>query len=141
MDVHGNRSATTLLEPSGTVDVVEGQPRKFFLGRVHPSPGRWAEIAAEFQVVADEPARLDVMDMAGRVVRTVPLIAPGAGGGVWWVGEGGEMMPGVYFVRLAQGKNTAVQRLVGCPVRSFDPTWGSLAGWGEEAGSQPRTLW
>jgi len=63
--------------------------------------------------VADEPARFDVFDVQGRLVRR--LQATGPSSDVVWDardGSGDRVAPGVYLVRATAGATSATQRVV-----------------------------
>ena len=49
------------------------------------------------------PARLDLMDVAGRVMSTRQVGALGPGTHSLVLSDGGTLRPGIYFLRLTQG--------------------------------------
>ncbi len=59
-----------------------------------------------------EPARLDVVDVAGRRLLTHALDAPAAGRQVVDLGDASHLAPGFYFVRLRQGAAAAEGRVL-----------------------------
>jgi hypothetical protein len=83
--------------------------------KVGPNPAR-AGAVIEYVVPADCPVRLKVYDVRGRVVNSLFDGRRAAGHyRVEWAGKsqsGGEVAPGIYFVRLETGKQTRSQKLV-----------------------------
>jgi hypothetical protein len=65
-----------------------------------PNPAT-AEITLRFTLRGDQPARIELLDLAGRTQRS--LAVRGAGAQVARMGDLGRLPPGLYFVRLAQG--------------------------------------
>lgn len=65
-----------------------------------PNPAR-GELAARFTLPDARPARLELLDLAGRRVRTVE--ASGAGAHSERFGDLGALAPGVYLLRLSHG--------------------------------------
>jgi len=51
----------------------------------------------------ESPARLEVVDVTGRVLMAKQVGALGPGAHVLDLGDGGELRPGIYFLRLTQG--------------------------------------
>jgi hypothetical protein len=72
--------------------------------------------AIRFTLPGPAPVRLQVYDVAGRLIRTLAWLAPGAGTHeVTWDGcnsNGKPMGAGVYFYRLEAGPLQATQRIV-----------------------------
>lgn len=83
----------------------------FGLEPLVPNPGLMAPIV-HFRLAAGEAASLSLFDLAGRRVRQL-AIPPGAGGRATAdLSAGSVLAPGLYWVRLAQGRRSAVARLV-----------------------------
>ena len=81
------------------------------LARVWPNPaGLPLDVA--FALPADAPARLELLDVAGRSVLADDLGASGAGAFEASLGEGSTLRPGTYWLRLSQGGGQAVSRVV-----------------------------
>jgi hypothetical protein len=64
-----------------------------------------------FSLPGDEPAILELLDVGGRRVVSRSLAGLSRGEHVVHLGEGLELGPGVYFVRLTQGNERAMRRL------------------------------
>jgi hypothetical protein len=62
-----------------------------------------------FALPADTPARLELVDVSGRRVRSQTVI--GAGEHAAQFDRLGELAPGVYIVRLAQGSRVRTTRV------------------------------
>ncbi len=59
-----------------------------------------------------EPARVDVYDVSGRLVNSRQLVVKGPGNVTVDAGTGTRLLPGVYWVRLAQAARTPSTRMV-----------------------------
>ena len=90
-------------------------PRRFYLARPAPNPSH-ARLTLAFSLAAPGPASLAIIDLSGRVVRT--LVAGSLAAGphrVGWDGRdaGGRVVrAGTYFVRLVAGDGRRVERMV-----------------------------
>lgn len=103
--------AETLLE------FAPGSPAEHVLNPPHPNPIRRGETTrVAFTVPRSESARLDVLDPAGRLVRTLALGTTGPGTVlVDWDGtndRGLKVAAGVYVLHLMSGDFSATRRLV-----------------------------
>jgi hypothetical protein len=67
-------------------------------------------LRVSFALPSAEPARLDVVDLSGRRVRTRDVGALGAGRHVVDLTEGVMPSPGVYWIRLTQGARALVRK-------------------------------
>lgn len=67
---------------------------------VGPNPGR-GPIQVTFVATLGSPARIQLLDVAGRVLETA--LAQAAGTGITLLDAGARLAPGAYFVRLTQG--------------------------------------
>jgi hypothetical protein len=56
-----------------------------------------------FSLAADGPARLEILDVRGRVIERRSVGGMGPGQHRLAIGEGKPMAPGVYMIRLLQG--------------------------------------
>jgi streptogramin lyase len=118
VDVHGNESLFAVLGPSGIVGVPgeAAAALAFGLEPVRPNPiaaGR--SLTVRFTLARAGEARLELVDVAGRRVarREVGELGAGAHAVDLLAGAGGRATrAGVYFVRLAQGGDEAVRRVV-----------------------------
>ena len=81
----------------------------FALEPVRPNPARGGELAVRFSLPTDAPARLELLDVAGRRVASREV---GAGRHTLDLGEGQHLAAGLYLVRLTQGANTCTTRVV-----------------------------
>lgn len=66
-----------------------------------PAPG--AQLRVEFALRDGSPARLELMDVAGRVLRSRQVGALGPGTHSLAISDGEALRPGIYFLRLTQG--------------------------------------
>ena len=116
VDVHGNVSAYTLLQPSGTLDVPGGAPpRELALSAPAPNPLRGSSVL-RLALPRDAHVSLAVFDQQGRRVRTLAAGAMSAGEHPFaWDGrdDGGRAVASaLYFVRLETGGRAISRRLV-----------------------------
>ena len=101
--------AFTLLA-SGAIGVVPGAPA-FALHRVFPNPTTGRRLEVSFSLAGPGGARLALVDVAGRSVRTVEVGALGAGPHVVDLAGGAVVPPGLYFVRLSRAGQKAMTRV------------------------------
>jgi hypothetical protein len=98
------------LRPAGEVTIdVPGRPL-LAIERVEPNPSVGA-MRVRFALPQDGPATLELLDLAGRLVRRVEVGANGAGSDVVDVSPGRPLAPGIYVVRLRQGGFSAAARV------------------------------
>jgi hypothetical protein len=81
------------------------------LARIWPNPTA-LPLHVSYALPASTPARLELVDVAGRSVLAQELGAPGAGAFEASLGESGSLRPGTYWLRLSQGREHAVSRVV-----------------------------
>ena len=93
------------VEPTAT-----GEPLSDLV-RLTPNPSRGV-MNASFTLESGAPARIDVVDIAGRRVESIDLGALGAGRHSVRLGSGRRYPPGVYLLRLTQGARVVAAR--GC---------------------------
>jgi tripartite motif-containing protein 71 len=115
VDEHGNESPFATVGPGGTVDVPGPQPSlTFALDPTWPNPATGRALTARFTLPRAAAARLELIDVVGRRVAFREVGGLGAGTHtVDLASAGGRTIEaGVYFMRLSQGENAAVRRLV-----------------------------
>ena len=78
---------------------------------VRPRPAVW-RVLIEYALPTDEPVHLDVIDAAGRRVRTRDLGRPGPGLHEASLERGSDLPSGVYWVRLTSGGRAVTERIV-----------------------------
>jgi hypothetical protein len=83
-------------------------PAKFALGYVSPNPARDA-FSVELSLPIDAPARLELLDISGRRVRST--VVPGAGEHTVQFASDSRMPPGIYQLRLTQGAQVRLARV------------------------------
>jgi hypothetical protein len=89
----------------GTVGVGDRAPAKLALAIRGGTPSRAAggRLWVEFSLRDVSPARLELADVAGRVLSTKQVGSLGPGPHALDLSEGGALRPGIYFLRLTQG--------------------------------------
>jgi hypothetical protein len=90
------------------VDVPAEAPAAFALDPVRPNPSRGGALTIHFSLPTDAPARLDLLDVAGRCITSQKV---GVGQHTLDLGTGQHLPPGLYLVRLTQGANTRTTRV------------------------------
>ena len=80
-----------------------------------PNPATGGRPRLQLELKDGSPARLDVLDLAGRLVSSRDVGRFGPGVHDIELTEGGRLRPGIYFVRLMQGGATARSRIVVLP--------------------------
>jgi len=112
VDVNGNESGYALATTGGTVDVGEvGARLEFALEGVRPNPSRGERLSVAFTLPSAAPARLELLEVAGRRVTEREVRALGPGRHVVELAAGRTLAPGLYFVRLLQGARVRVERV------------------------------
>jgi hypothetical protein len=111
-DVNGNESAFTLVTPAGTLAVTDGPSLSFALQGVRPNPSRGQRLSVEYSLPSAGAARLQLLDVSGRQVMKLEVGALGAGQHTVALDAGRVLPPGLYLVRLTQGVNDRVARVV-----------------------------
>jgi hypothetical protein len=112
VDVNGNESGYAMLTPEGTVDVADGAALAFALEDVRPNPATSSRMAVSFVLPTDAAARLELIDVKGRVVASRDIGSLGAGRHVVDLAGERKFGAGIYLVRLAQGSLQRTARLV-----------------------------
>jgi hypothetical protein len=88
-----------------------GATTAFALRGVQPNPVMDRLVVA-FSLSSGDPARLELMDLAGRRVLERQVGSLGAGTHRLDLGGAREFAPGMYFLRLAQGSRSQTARVV-----------------------------
>jgi hypothetical protein len=79
---------------------------------VRPNPWHGRALTLSFSLATEEPATLEVLDIAGRRVAMQVVPARGLGRATTKLVLGSPVAPGVYLVRLRQGDRVRLQRFV-----------------------------
>jgi hypothetical protein len=98
----------TRLLPSALVGVPP-KPAAFVLSAPRPNPARGA-FALDLSLADDSPARVDLLDVAGRVLRTRDV--KGAGTHPVTFADVGSLAPGLYFARATSEAAVLERRVV-----------------------------
>jgi hypothetical protein len=110
VDVNGNESAFAALGPVGTLDVAGDVKLEFALAGVRPNPSRGNRVMVDFTLPTAQPARLELVDVAGRRVVDRAVGGLGAGRHAVDLAAGRPLAPGIYLVKLTQGAHSRVVR-------------------------------
>lgn len=111
VDVHGNESGYALLTPSQTLGVGGSAPLAFALGGAWPNPARGSRFTVSFALPIAAPARLELLDVGGRLVVAREVGSLGVGRHAVDLAAGRRLAPGLYLVRLSQGRNLRATRV------------------------------
>ena len=76
-----------------------------------PNPAAHGRLWVEFALRDGSPARLELMDVAGRVLTSKQVGTLGPGTHTLDLAEDGALRPGIYFLRLTQGGSEARTRV------------------------------
>jgi hypothetical protein len=82
------------------------------LAGLRPNPATARELTVHFSLVSAEPARLEMFDLAGRLVRAREVGSLGPGQHVVPLRDGARVPPGIYMLRLVQGEEIRRARAV-----------------------------
>ena len=96
----------------GTVDAPQAPAVALALDAVHPNPWRGGSLLVQFTLPTTAPARLELLDVAGRRVASHEIGSQGPGRHTVELGERQHLASGLYLVRLTQGANVRVARAV-----------------------------
>jgi hypothetical protein len=97
----------------GQVSVETPAAPRFALLGAFPNPTIASDrLSVRYSLATREQATLEVVDVQGRTVwrRTLPAVEPGNQSIL--IDSSTRLSPGIYFLRLEQGGNTATRRLV-----------------------------
>ena len=111
VDVNGNESGFALVTPGGTTGVGEEGTVTFALEGVRPIPASGRSLNVAFALPTRAGARLELLDVSGRRVLVREVGSLGAGRHTVNLAEGHRVMPGLYWVRLAQGPSRLTTRV------------------------------
>ncbi len=82
----------------------------FALEGARPNPGAASDLTVLFSLPSADPARLELLDIAGRRVAQREVGSLGPGRHAVNLAQGGRIPPGIYLVRLTQRPNVRVMR-------------------------------
>jgi VCBS repeat protein/FG-GAP repeat protein len=111
VDVHANESDFSLLTSISPLGV-DPPAAVFELGGARPNPSAGGRLNIYFALERGAEARLDLVDLAGRRMFSRALTNWGPGHHVMTLGDANSLSPGVYFVRLYQGRRVLESRAV-----------------------------
>jgi hypothetical protein len=103
-DLNGTGAAWVFVNSSPT-SVNDQASLDFALERVRPNPARASDLNVQFALPTAAAARLELLDISGRLVASREVGSLGAGRHSVNLTEGRKIAPGLYWVRLAQGAN------------------------------------
>ena len=115
--VFGGNDATTVYRDTwallvvATADVpVSGRGVSIALDGAQPNPAR-RDLRIAFSLPDGQPARLDLIDLTGRRVRTLEVGSLGAGRHQVDIASGTLLAPGLYFARLSRAGETLTAKV------------------------------
>jgi hypothetical protein len=111
MDVNRNESGFALITPGTTLAVDDGAALAFALEGVTPNPSRGQQLAVSFTLPVAAPARLELLDVGGRLMAARDVGALGPGRHTLDAAFGRPLRPGLYLVRLTQRGMSRVMRV------------------------------
>jgi hypothetical protein len=111
VDLNGNESPFALVGPGQTLDAPAVPAVAFALEGARPNPAIDGRVSIAFSLPSGEPAKLELMDLAGRRLMERAVGGLGAGRHVVDLAAGGRLPAGLYLVRLTQGTNTRITRV------------------------------
>ena len=94
----------------GVLSAPGPSPRALAIDRVMPNPSGGG-VNLSYSLASGEPATLELLDSAGRLLLRRALGAPGPGTHVTRLGREDFGRPGIYFARLRQSRGTAIAKL------------------------------
>ena len=111
LDVNGNESGYALVTPSGTLDAGEAFAKALELHGVSPNPSPGSRLTVAFSLPATAPARLELLDIAGRRLSAWEARTPTAGRHSVDFATDRRLPPGLYLVRLTHGGASRTARV------------------------------
>ena len=102
-EAHVDVPSVTAVDPSVSAD--------FALGHVLPNPVA-ERFSVTFALASADPARLEMLDIAGRRILSREVGSMGAGPHMIEMSRPRDVSPGLYLLRLTQGGRSATSRLV-----------------------------
>ena len=112
VDFNGNESPYAAFQHLETTAVGPQPSAVFALDGVRPNPAVGRTLNVSFSLPAARRARLELLDVMGRLVASADVGAMGAGGHVVDLAAGRPLAPGLYLVRLTQGGEARTARVV-----------------------------
>ena len=111
VDIHGNAGPYALASPPAPVGIGPGNgAARLALRPPTPNPGHGRWLVVEFTLADASPARLELVDVAGRLVTAREVGALGGGAHRVELAGPSPLRAGLYFVRLTQGGVTVRER-------------------------------
>jgi VCBS repeat protein len=112
VDAHGNESDFALVSPPATTGVWIGTSvRGLALRQPVPNPSDGRRMNVKFALADASPARLELLDVTGRIVRARDVGSMGHGTHQLDLVGQGPLPTGLYFLRLAQSGVSAIARM------------------------------
>lgn len=111
VDWNGNESVFAVLGPAQTTNVHGDVPVSFALDGVRPNPVIGRSLVVGFALPIKAAARLELIDVMGRVVVGREVGSMGVGPHVVDLSSGRRLPAGLYLVRLTQGAESRVTRV------------------------------
>lgn len=109
-DVYAQRVQANGVLGGTVVDVPFDASHALQLAAVQPNPWRGGALRLEYSLQSEQPATLEVMDIAGRRVAGEDLLPHGAGRGSTTITLPNRLAPGIYLVRLVQAGAVRTRR-------------------------------
>ena len=104
-------AASMVIDVHGVTAVPGGAPPALALGDIHPYPAG-SSFTLDYSLGDGSEARLELLDVAGRLERRIALETSGPGRHEMRIGTGSAIEPGVYWLRLTQSGHVALERVV-----------------------------
>jgi len=102
------RNGTTEGAGESWVDIPTAQV--FELEGARPNPSKGSDFTVSFTLATTEPARLEIVDTAGRRMLERDLGSMGPGRHTVELGRELSLRPGIYLLRLTQGRSSRIAR-------------------------------
>ena len=112
VDLNGNESGFAVVGPQSPTSVGSPPALAFTLDGARPNPTTGRTLAVSFSLPTALPAQLEMLDVMGRLVARREIGALGAGHHVVDLASDRPLAPGLYLVRLRQGANARVSRVM-----------------------------
>ncbi len=112
VDLNGNESAFALAGPEQTAAVDPSLPAGLALDALRPNPTAGRNLSVSFSLPVAGTARLELLDLMGRLVVRREVGTLGIGRHVVDLATGRRLPPGLYLVRLSQNRQARVARVV-----------------------------
>lgn len=112
VDLNGNESVAAVATLAALLDAGPSAPAELALSGAQPNPGRGGTLGVAFTLPSAAPARLELLDVAGRRVAVRDVGALGAGRHAVRLGDATRLRPGLYLVRLTQSDAIRTARAI-----------------------------